>query len=303
MELKFLLFILLLFHGPGFANECIRESLNEFVNDIAPTNSSAIVRPIISAPDIIATFPELSRTLRKIELNIPTALPIKHPREIPFHLSNGGRPLNAEEMIKRADELEPKLSNTIKAVYNTLNDVEVLKKYFQNLFIETAQWMHKQGRPESIELLKQGLISQKAMQVVLIRRFKAQNDKNFTILTSLKNGKYLTYGKKNKDIKPHHVQNTNDAFRAAVRTGPFIDRGFKDTNRIGHGVFNHMIQRDIVRDIINKEMNGSSQDFWNFLGSRKGINWWADLFDSGAINSFVRPERINRYIFHNMFEK
>lgn len=251
------------------------------------------------ATSIWGRYPKLQKTLDSIQIRYGEK--IEHAREIPFVKSSAFRPIKADEMIRRANQLEPDIQKTITGVYNTLNDKTVLEPYFKNLFRESAEWMAKKGRPEDLKLLEKGVVTEHAIAVTLVKRFKASGDNQFTTIMERKSDKNLSFGAKKIELKD--VENGNDAFRTAVRTGPFLDRAFAMTEgkREGHGVINHMIQRDIVSGVVKKEMNGSPQKFYEFLGSKKGINWWADLFDSGdEVRNFTRPENISDFMHHNL---
>lgn len=241
-------------------------------------------------------FPKLQKTLDQIKFT--DGKKIKHARDIPFELSGEFRPVGGYEMLKRADQLDPEIQKTITGVYNALGDKVVLETYFKKLFKESAEWMAQKGRPEDLKLLEKGVVSEHAIAVTLVKRFKASGDNGFTTVMK-SSDKFLSYGGKAIDSKD--VATRNDSFRTAIRTGPFIDRFFKEGSRENHGVFTHMIQRDIVSDVVKKEMNGSPSKFYEFLGSKKGVNWWADLFDSGDdTKTFTRPENISGYVHHNL---
>lgn len=250
---------------------------------------------------LFAQYPNLQKTIDNIKISGGSS--ITHPREIPFEKSNEFRPIKAQEMRKRAEDLPPNIQNSIVAVYNTLGDKKTLETYFKNLVKESAEWMAQKGRPQDLELLKKGVVSEHAMSVILIKRFKASGDNQFTTMMPRRSEKTISVGAKN--IKASDMASYNDAFRTAIRTGPFMDRVFegKTANRYGHGVINHMIQRDIVKDVLKKEMKGKPQEFYNYLGSKKGVNWWSDLFDSGeGTRTFTRPENISDFMHHNISE-
>ena len=255
-----------------------------------------------SAPKtLFGQYPNLKKTIDGI--SIRGGVPIEHPREMPFENTNQFRPVKDAEMRKRADELPPNIQKTVVGVYNTLGDKKVLETYFKGLVKESAEWMAKRGRPADLELLKKGVVSEHAMSVILIKRFKASGDNQFTTMMPRSSDRTISVGAKN--IKASDMAGDNDAFRTAIRTGPFLDRVFesKAGNRYGHGVINHMIQRDIVKDVVKKEMKGNPQEFYNYLGSKKGVNWWSDLFDSGeGTRTFTRPENISEFMHHNVTE-
>lgn len=255
--------------------------------------------PVITFAKTAEQFPLLTLTLNNVGEKLPKLPPlITHPREIPFDASNRFRPTKDDVMVKRADELEPEMREAITGAYNALNNPEILKAYHQDLFKEAVEWMAKKGRPADLELLRLGRVSKHALNVVLVRRMKARGETGFTTIIKKKDGKFLSYG--TQEIKVDDVLAPNDAFRTAVRTGPFVDRGFKDTDRAGHGVFSHMLQRDIVHSAVSKATNGNPKKFYDYLGTKKGINWWADLFDSGDMSSMTRPETLTEFMTHSL---
>lgn len=244
-----------------------------------------------------AKYPKLKETSQGLAEGIIFAPQITHPREIPFELSGAFRPVSAEKMVERANELSPDISRAITAAYNSLNDKDKIEKYFRGLFEETVEWMQRRGRPEDLELLKQGKVSRHAISVVIIRRFKARNETGFTTLIS-KNENNLSPGK--IEILPEDLKNPNASFRMAIKNGPFVDRGFDELSRDGHGVFSHMLQRDLVAESVREATRGNPQIFWEFLGTKKGVNFWADLFDSGNTGSMTRPETLIGYMSHKL---
>jgi len=234
--------------------------------------------------------------------SIPVAEPIKKPEEIPFDKSEGFRPIQADQMVLRAQALEPEMSNAITSAYNALNDPAALRKYYRELFTDAALWMKHKGRPADLELLKKGRISEHAMAVVLVRRAKDRGETDFTTILQSENGKGETFVKGALPSEKELTQKGNEAFRFAVKSGPFFDKNFDGSSKYGHGVLTHMIQREIVTPHISKAMGGEPQKFWDFLGSKKGINFWADLFDSGNEKSMTRPETITQYMYENMLQ-
>lgn len=261
----------------------------------------AKVVEVITFAKLTEKFPNLDVTLKNIsEKPVPNVAQVEEVDKIPYNLSNQFRPVKDLEMVQRAKDLPPEMKDTIKSVYNTLNNPTHLKTYFQDLFKETAEWMAKRGRPEDLQLLEQGRISKHAINVVIVRRLKARNDLNFTTIyrRADKNGNYIVPG--SNKVAEEAAKDPNGAFRAAVRTGPFVDRGFNDTARANHGIFTHMFQRDIVHKAVSESTKGDPKKFYDFLGSKKGVNFWADLFDSDNGRSFTRPEVLTEYINHKM---
>lgn len=246
--------------------------------------------------DALKKYPNLKKSYDEIGKEMPIVKPITHPREIDFTFSDGFRPIKAAEMKRRADELDPQMSAAIVEAYNSLNDPAELTRYFKGLHQETVERMIEKGRPEDLKLLAEGKISRQAMNVVLVRRLKERGDQ-FTTIKFDGNGVALKY--KGDTLDGETLVTEADRFRAAVKTGPFFDRAFDDNQRMGHGTFTHIMQRDIVHERVSKATNGKPQEFWEYLGTKKGINWWADLFDSGN-RSFNSPETLREFTGHQL---
>jgi len=199
-------------------------------------------------------------------------------------------------MKLRSKKLDKETNTSIITAYNALNDKAVLKKYFKDLHMEVSNYMAKKGRPEDLELLKDGMISKRAVGIVMIKRLKERGDNKFTTIV-IDDEKFISSGK--IKISAEDRSTKNKAFRAAVKTGPFIDNFFTDKAKGGHGVFTHIIQRDIVTQAMLRN-NQNPQKLWNYLGTPKGINFWADLFDSGDPKSFTRPEVLSKFLFDDL---
>lgn len=283
----------LLKHGPKAAQQFPK--LKKLFAEKKNADSREIIR------ELSAKYPKLAQTYTSLESKLTADKAISHPREIPFNLSNDFRPIKAAEMARRADELDVKTQQSIVTAYNALNDKKELASYFQKLYLESAEWMAKKGRPEDIKLLEEGKVSEHAIAVTMVKRLKADGDTQFTtIMGSNNQNKILSFG--SKKIAQEDVSTNNNAFRTAIRTGPFFDHAFPDGVPGGHGPYTHMIQRDIVKQALKKK-NSSSKEFFEFLGTKKGVNWWADLFDSSNPTSFTRPEAVTNYMFKSMIVK
>lgn len=263
----------------------------------APEEPNIVVNyPSEAFADLVKNYPMLGTKFAKISKALTWRPSINHVREIPYHKTLDFRAVTPEEMLKRAETLDPETAKSVVAAYNALNDQPGLKTYMEKLLVDSAEWMAKKGRPEDLELLKKGVISQQAMAVIIVKRLKERGDTNFT---TIHRGKPLSYGK--LDIDDNDLLTRNSTFRTAIRTGPFFDYNFQDNNsRLNHGRYSHLMQRDIVSSAISKTTGGKSQEFWNFMGSNKGINYWVDLFDSEDGLSFTRPEVLNSYLMHAM---
>ena len=228
---------------------------------------------------------------------------IRKPEEIPFELSSQFRPVGADVMRTRAKELDPEISKAITGAYNALNDRSGLRNYFKELYTDAALWMKHKGRPEDLEALKNGVVTEHAVSVVLVRRAKDRGETDFTTILFEENGKGQTFVAGKLPTEADLQENGNKAFRFAVKSGPFFDKNFTPNSEGDHGVLSHMIQREIVTSAVARATKGNPQKFWDFLGTPKGINFWADLFDSGNDNSLTKPEEITSFMVPALFNK
>ena len=158
------------------------------------------------------------------------------------------------------------IQNTVVAVYNRMNDSKAFAKYIQNLLIETAEFMKSRGRAEDLELLEQGRVTRSAALKVLFERMKKRN------------------------IEVRALRSLRDPldFQKHVSQMAFIDYPFKQGNR--HGRDTHLMQVDYVYDVVYQNMNGKPLEFYQFLGSPKGIWFWFDLFDAQLESDLRYPE-------------
>ncbi|MBG60216.1 MAG: hypothetical protein CMJ16_07145 [Peredibacter sp.] len=211
--------------------------------------------------------------------------------DLPFEVSQFYRKdVKKVEMIRRFYDLDTKLQDSILSVYNTLNDKFYVKNYLKRLYAESYIYATEKN------LVKDdGYIDGRAIVVTLIRRFKSRDDANFTkMIYPPKNGKHIITGKHNyDDLNP---LNKNQAFRKAVATGPFIDGEF--FGFVGHGAYSHMVQRDLVHESLKSVLGENTDDFYAYLGTTKGINFWVDLFDASSTNriSFSAPQDLTEVI-------
>ena len=59
-----------------------------------------------------------------------------------------------------------------------------------------------------------------------------------------------------------------------------------------------MVQRDLVHESLKSVLGENIDDFYAYLGTTKGINFWVDLFDAGSTNriSFSAPQDLTEVI-------
>lgn len=197
------------------------------------------------------------------------------------------KPVN---MTAKIDGINPRIQKTILDVYNKLNDPKAVNQYTLDLFKEAALHMASRGKAADINTLKNGFITSQSIGAVIIKHLKASGDVNFTKISgnSIK-------APKSRPIADNPITK-NDKFRSVVKNGPFFDGAFDQVFDSGHGSLTHLLQRDMILSTVKGNLGPDSQQFWDFLGTKSGINWWVDLFDSGVETSFTRPEYISRVL-------
>lgn len=253
--------------------------------------------------ELLSPYFNLRRKIRSLGNGdqLPVAPQITSADQIPYEQSGGFRAVQDPEVMRqRARELDPEISGAITGAYNALNDRTALRAYYQELYTDAALWMRHRGRPEDLARLRRGEVSEHAIAVVLVRRAKDRGDANFTtILRDRQTGESrLATGR--IPTENQLMDTDNQRFRMAVRTGPFFDHGFEQGMPEMHGPWAHMIQREIVLENVSRATNGNPQRFYDFLGTPRGINFWADLFDSGSNTSMTSPEVLNGFMLRNM---
>lgn len=250
--------------------------------------------PTYSFIDVATKFPKLLNTIEDVGQYLRVDPAISHLRDLPFQRSNPYRGTPESTMIERAGQLDPEMHKVMITAYNSLNDKSFLTRYLKDLFAETVEMMFAKGHPADLKALERGFVTERAIGLVVVRRLKEAGDDTFTTLT----GSRLSHGK--AKVNEQEVGRLNGQFREAIRTGPFFDRQFSEKDPWNHGPFSHLIQRDIVQRAFKEKLRSEQPEFWAFLGTKKGVGWWVDIFDSGGGLSFSRPESMNRYLHQNL---
>ncbi len=254
--------------------------------------------------ELLSPYFNLRRRIRSLgngdEITVSPG--ISSADQIPYELSRAFRAVKDPEVMRqRARELAPEMQRSITNAYNALNDRAGLKKYYQELYTDAALWMRHRGRPADLEALRRGEITEHALAVVLVRRAKDRGETNFTTIMRRRPGEdESTLSSGRLPTENEVLTSENQRFRFAVRSGPFFDRNFQPNSAGDHGVLSHMIQREIVLPHVSRATNGNPQSFFDFLGTPRGINFWADLFDSNDTNSMTRPETITEFMVPRM---
>lgn len=250
--------------------------------------------PTYSFIDVATKYPKLLETIEDAGQNLRADPPVSHLRDLPFQRSNPYRGVPELTMFERAGQLDPEMHKVMLTAYNALNDKPFLTRYLRGLFAESVEMMFAKGHPSDLKTLEKGYVTERAIGLVIVRRLKEAGDDSFTTLT----GSRLSHGKARVDEQ--EITKLNGQFREAIRTGPFFDRQFSENDSWNHGPFSHLIQRDIVQRAFKEKLRSEQPGFWSFLGSKKGVSWWVDIFDSGGGLSFNRPEAMNRYLHQNL---
>lgn len=237
--------------------------------------------------DVLSAYPRLSQRIMlghaSADLQI-TKRSIQSVKEIPWEAYSGPFVPRAvtEKMSERASNLDPEIQNTMVGIFNRMHDKTEYKKYMETLSVDSVKEIRRRGIPKELELLEKGEVSDIAIMRVLVQRAKARGQGDMSTLVPTRAAEGAEVGKTRKP-------DTNEGFRSAIQQGPFFD---KILRKSPHGMVSHLIQQDFVSDVVLKTTNGKPKKFWDFLGSKKGINFWVPLFDTSAPNTLSSPEQL-----------
>ncbi|WP_413290763.1 hypothetical protein [Bdellovibrio sp. HCB337] len=176
-------------------------------------------------------------------------------------------PSHPKPPVQKLQEADPRIVQTIKDIYNLNQDPQALATYVHDLIYDTAVFMANRGKPKDLENLKLGIIPRKDALRVVVSRFISRGDE----IAIIKKGKSNDY----------------EGFRLAVLKSAIYDKAFSKANSHGRDV--HLIQVDFAYSTIYNATGGNTRVFWDYIGSKKGIWFWYDLFDSSNQNP-TRPE-------------
>lgn len=237
-------------------------------------------------------YPEYATRYDKMDRQeIMLSPQVSKSEEIPLSESTSYRPLNDMQLIARFHSLDKLKQEAITKAYNSLNDSEKLKNYIKNLYTES--FYHATLNPKRYNrVLESGVLSEENIGLTLIKRFKRRKVMKFTRIIKANNEGFYINTKKDI-VREDIAKNSNASFRYAIRTGPFIDNAFSNSWDGGHGAYTHMLQRDFLYSELKNIYGEDVSPFYEYLGSKKGISFWADLFDSGSSRSFTSPETAN----------
>lgn len=169
---------------------------------------------------------------------------------------------------------DPQVQKTAKEVYAKLNDSKAWDDYIRKLQEDTRNLMLKSPSSEVRALAEKGELTRTEMLRVLVQRGKARGDEFATVVIP-----------SNPTIQ--QMKNANENFRQIAREKAFFDKEFKNQ---AHGVVTHLIQRDMVSDVIKKNLGADTKRFWNTIidtknprgGSEERV--WDTLFDNLVSN-------------------
>ncbi len=243
---------------------------------------------------ILKDYPKLAETLSKFSFNtiksqVPKFTKVNSVDQIPWteaadrFIGSGGGAKLAARVGKQSENIK----NTMVGVWNRLNDPVAIRSYMEKLAVDTVAEVKSRAIPKELKMLEDGQLTRNAILRVLVKRAKERGQGNISIVLSK-----LDDAGNARPIKSTSKPASNVGFRTAVGDGPFFDKPFAD-NR--HGIDIHLLQKDIVADVVAAGTNGNPSEFWNFLGSTAGINFWVPLFDS-AHTSFTQPEVLHHLI-------
>jgi hypothetical protein len=227
-----------------------------------------VARTLRDHPLLAKNIEEQTEMLRELKLRRKT----NHPATIEY-LS----PLPKRTRLARHISNHEK--KMIAAVWNRMNDPEAAASYVRVLAEDAAVEMARSGGPRVEDALKRGELIRNYVLKVLVKRHRAQGNEEFSVIAPQNaTSKATTKTRKNS---------SNEDFRAAVRQGPFFDKPLLGGR---HGVDTHFLQMDYASSVIWEVTNGHPKEFWDFLGSKRGIDYWVALFDSFGGATLARPE-------------
>lgn len=213
-------------------------------------------------PALAKNIDDFTDNLKKLEL--------KTQGEASFLMDSRVTPAMSNRL---QNEMDPETRKAMEKVWNRMNDPEAFSKYVRVLSEDASAEMMKNGSQRELDALARGELTRNGVLKVLVKRHREHGNALFSSITK--------------------SDQSNDAFRTAVGKGPFFDIPFSDAR---HGADTHFLQIDYVSDAIWGATNGQPRKFWDFLGSKKGINYWVPLFDNFSDGTMGKPE----YLAHQV---
>lgn len=309
--MKIRIFIFLLFTYHSYSQECsqtILKSLilgNYKVGSLAKAskNQEDYTKTLEEVHDyLIDHYPSFDLYQEKISQIKIEPLPIVDKlsvKDIPFIQSDLLRPQSLKghegnkKIKQRFKELPEKFQKAYLEAYEVLHSQDKIREFLRDIYTETFYWQltksHKRKYLHKVEI---GSISPTAVKTVLFQRAKRRGDKK--IVRADKDYNI-------KGVKGDIPKDQNDRFRLAIRSGPFLDDFYDDLIYKEHGTIAHLIQRDFIDSVIRKHYGEDFNEFYEFLGSKDGVTFWLDLFDSQVKDSFTSPEYVHQLIYEKIY--
>lgn len=148
---------------------------------------------------------------------------------------------------------------------NAMEDFFFITEYFAKLEGDTLLKQKRSTKAVLKEMAEDGRLDHDSMVSVLKKRMKDRGLKLVKINDAL----------------------DESEFQKKIAKGAIIDFGFSASS--SHGIYTHLVQQDMIYDIIAKEVDGDYNKILKFLGSSKGLNVWNKMFDSFSSN-LTEPE-------------
>lgn len=195
-------------------------------------------------------------------------------------------PVKRKKILETLNKLDPKTKKALLSAYNKMNDYESILEYLKNLYADSLVYTREMAPKKGILPPSRGRVWYRAIPNVVIHRLKEKGDSKF--------------------VKIDKFVGSRESFGELVKEGPIIDLFFRNESMDGkfvdfgkgHGVFSHLIQRDMIHDELEKIYGNDTSEFYKFLGSPEGLLIWDELFDAQRVDrkSFSSPEHVNQLI-------
>jgi hypothetical protein len=178
------------------------------------------------------------------------------------------------ENYKVVSEIQdPQVRKTAKEIMDRFSNSKPVYDYQKEWAKEAALAVSKSKNPEVQKALAQGKIPYSALLKILRKRAADRGEPEI-----------LKVPKGSED----------EDFYEISKKGPFIDKAASGFS--GHGEITHLIQRDMVADIVAKEYPGQPNAFYEKLSPEQ----WNAIFDQQYIRNAGKPEFLNQFMLENM---
>ncbi|MES3036748.1 MAG: hypothetical protein V4736_02480 [Bdellovibrionota bacterium] len=255
--------------------------------------------------DLFAKYPAFKPAIALAHKKISEtslALPDQPITDIQQVETGSIRNYDASYSPEKLAALDPRLKDTLIAVFNALKDKKGLANYTKKLMQDAAVEMAKTPSARTRELknfppendysgpdhtanyttkkqyLELGQLDHQSLLKVLVHRIRNR-------------GGRISYipERGNYNENTTRTQKFND-FYNVPKHGPFIDKAFGPGDSHGQDV--HLLQMDYVAEIVFKKTKGNPQLFWDYVNTRGTGGWaWDTMFD-GMNGTWMEPEKI-----------